>query len=54
MDDDYTEEVIALTGDTDADALDEIDCGKLLQEIEDFAEVGDDEDIEGDNDWESV
>ena len=51
LDDDYTEEVVGLTGDTDADALDEIDRGKLLQEIEDFEEVDDDEDIEGDNNW---
>ena len=54
MDDDYTEEVIGLTGDTDADTLDEIDRGKLLQEVEDFEEVDDDEDIQGDNDLESV
>ena len=53
LDDDYTEEVVGLTGDTDADMLDEIDRGKLLQEIEDF-EIDDDEDIQGDKDWESV
>ena len=49
MDDDYTEEVIGLKGDTDADALDEIDRDKWLQEVED-SEIDDDEDIQGDND----
>ena len=30
LDDDYTEEVVGLTGDTDVNALDEIDRDKLL------------------------
>ena len=55
MEDVHTEEVVGLTGDIDAGALDESERGKLVREIQDIVEVdGDDVDIQGDNDWESV
>ena len=55
LDDDYTEEVVGLMGDIEADSLDEIaDQKKLLQEIEDFEEADDDKNIQEEDDWEQI